>query len=1220
MADFFNNNIKGLSKFNKIQKETIKLAKENLRINKKLVKSFDFKDVKDIKKIDDEIKKLTETEKDLLKIKKQEEVSSKKLSQLKRKELDETIRLRTAVQSETKAIKDRIKASKSLTPQYDKERKKLAALQNKLTETVLVTGKSSVATRKLSKEVQRLNNRISGAEQIGGRFQRQIGKYPKLLSSTALAFGGAFLGVQGFVRVLGDAVNRVKDFESSNSTLEAVLGATDEQMSTLRATALQLGATTAFSASQVTMLETEFAKLGFPTQDIINMTASTLDAAAAMGSDLAATAKLTGATLKSFGLDSSEAARVNDVLARATSASALDFEKLSSSMSTIAPVAKKFGFSLEDTVSLLGELSNAGFDASSAATATRKILLNLADSNGKLAKSLKEPVKDLPSLIRGLKQLKEEGTDLGKALELTDVKSVAAFATFIEGTDSVLKLSDALEHAGGTAQRMADTQLDNLAGDIKIVDSAWEGFVLNLLAGEGVFSDLSRGFVQLGIKILGMLTPLNKLKKTQSELNDENIETLKTSRKNIKSNEKLANRYEELAGKTELSKDEKRELNNVTLDLIAVFGKSVSSINAETGALEINIGVVRKKILADRILESESSKQLITEKVRLETQIQLAADAEKTLESLASTFKASFGVAENEIVRLIESAKKGNLEYTKTLAEIKLGYEETMGDASIFNAFLESIKDELFETSVAVLSLGRNQEELNKINKNFLALGIDIDKFLEDEISLLIENTGATGGNSKARRELTGLIELQAKAVKDLQDQKDREKSEAEISRLTKEIESAKEELKRLKDLGDDSERLKREEQFLKSADELRIFREERSVSFADEEVIRERKKLDQILRNEELKGDERIDLIVSQNDEIEEDLLFRLDREVALERKSLEIALKDKKLNINEIKLLEEESAESIRQLRNKTSDQITDLNEKETLDLKVSLEKQLGFWEEHGQRINNLFREAFNSFEKEANNRIKKAEEERDKTSNAVDTQNKRFQDGLSNTLKFEEEQLALREKRIIEEQKRLERIKKLETIFNIANANISALKDGEPASKALLQTASDIAKLEALTALIGFIDGSDHVAKDLNKTFSTGVDDYVVRVDGREKILNPDHARRVGYNVTNEELVSVFEDFKNGRMSGGNFQEVKNRAKENRINDLLSSTTIQMTGIDYGLSKEINNLSNKIAKIEGQKIDVRKYGKDFIEVRETLTTGNKKIRNIHLIPRNG
>ena len=85
-------------------------------------------------------------------------------------------------------------------------------------------------------------------------------------------------------------------------------------------------------------------------------------------------------------------------MAVATTKSALDFTYLQNSMSTIAPVAHAFGFSIEETTALLGTLANSGFDASSAATATRNILLNLADSSGKLAQALGKPITSLDEL------------------------------------------------------------------------------------------------------------------------------------------------------------------------------------------------------------------------------------------------------------------------------------------------------------------------------------------------------------------------------------------------------------------------------------------------------------------------------------------------------------------------------------------------------------------------------------------------------------------------------------------------------------------------------------------------------------------------------------------------------------------------------------------------------------------------------------------------------
>ena len=156
----------------------------------------------------------------------------------------------------------------------------------------------------------------------------------------------------------------------------------------------------------------------------------------------------------------------------------LDFTFLESAMSTIAPVAKTFGFSIEETTALLGTLANSGFDASSAATATRNILLNLADSNGKLAQSLGRPIRNLNDLAPALKELKDKGVDLNQTLQLTDKRSVAAFNTFIEGSDTLITLKDSITDVNDELQNMVDEKLNNVDGSAKMLASAWEGLML----------------------------------------------------------------------------------------------------------------------------------------------------------------------------------------------------------------------------------------------------------------------------------------------------------------------------------------------------------------------------------------------------------------------------------------------------------------------------------------------------------------------------------------------------------------------------------------------------------------------------------------------------------------------------------------------------------------------------------------------------------------------
>ena len=218
----------------------------------------------------------------------------------------------------------------------------------------------------------------------------------------------------------------------------------------------------------------------------MNMAPSVLDFAQATGSSLADAASLAGAALRMFEKDTTHTTEFIDKMSAATTKSALNFSFLNNAMSTVAPVANAFGFKIEEVLALLGQLANAGFDASSAATATRNILLNLADANGKLATALGQPVTNLDDLIKGLVSLKDRGIDLGEALELTDKRSVAAFNTFLSGTDNVIHLRNELVSADGWAHKMAETMGDNMEGSLKSLDSAWQGLNLHINQSNGL--------------------------------------------------------------------------------------------------------------------------------------------------------------------------------------------------------------------------------------------------------------------------------------------------------------------------------------------------------------------------------------------------------------------------------------------------------------------------------------------------------------------------------------------------------------------------------------------------------------------------------------------------------------------------------------------------------------------------------------------------------------
>ena len=336
-------------------------------------------------------------------------------------------------------------------------------------------------------QAEQLPKKMGGLKSMTGGLMKSL---------TGLAAG--VVSIRALTKALGSAFNTIKDFESANSELAAVLGKSTKEIDGLSQSAMDLGKSTSFTAAEVTSLQTALARLGFSEQQITAMQESVLKFAGAVGTDLSSAADFSGSALRAFGMKASEAKPLLDMMAAACSKSALSFSKLQTSISVVGPVANAFGLSARDTVAMLGVMSNAGFDASSAATALRNILLNLADSNGKLAQGLgRTTAKTMPEIIDALKELKDRGVDLNTTLQMTDKRSVAAFNALLSGAADVETLYEALGDCNGALDQMYNTMTNNLEGAIKRVGSAWQDLVLQFRESSGfltsVFDRFARG-------------------------------------------------------------------------------------------------------------------------------------------------------------------------------------------------------------------------------------------------------------------------------------------------------------------------------------------------------------------------------------------------------------------------------------------------------------------------------------------------------------------------------------------------------------------------------------------------------------------------------------------------------------------------------------------------------------------------------------------------------
>lgn len=448
--------------------------------NDKIAVELDLK----AQKAQEEIRRLTKATDEL---RKQNQAYRKEKAALERVEGDHTAeyaRLNAAIEANKREIEANNRAMEKARKEIDISRMSAADLGKELKRLKGELNKTSKALyperyRELENEIRRVEKAHAEATRSTRGFLASLLSLDKIATSIKGFFMG--LGMVIMTLVIGafkQLTNIIQDFERANSKLASVLGTTIDGVSRLTDQAKYLGRTTTATASQVTGLQTELAKLGF-TQDVIEkLTPSVLKFAKAVDTDLSSAAAFAGAAMRMFNKDADQAEAVMASFAVATTKSALDFHKLEASLSTVGPVANAFGFSLEETTALLGQLSNAGFDASSAATATRNILLNLADANGDLAKALGGPVTNLDELVNGLNKLNAEGVDLAKALELTDKRSVAAFSTFLNGSDSILALRDSITDCTDDFQQMAATMADNAAGSFAGFQSAVEGLIL----------------------------------------------------------------------------------------------------------------------------------------------------------------------------------------------------------------------------------------------------------------------------------------------------------------------------------------------------------------------------------------------------------------------------------------------------------------------------------------------------------------------------------------------------------------------------------------------------------------------------------------------------------------------------------------------------------------------------------------------------------------------
>ena len=279
------------------------------------------------------------------------------------------------------------------------------------------------------------------------------------------------------------------DFDSQMSTVAAISGATGEEFEILRAKAQEMGATTAFSATESAQAMEYMAMAGWKTTDITNGLAGVMNLAAASGEDLATTSDIVTDAMTAFGMSVDQSTYFADVLAQTATNANTNVGMMGETFKYVAPLAGAMGYNIEDMSAAIGLMANAGIKGSQSGTSLRNIITNLAsptdtvagamddlgisltDSDGK-TKSFGETLSDLRISFADLDEVQK--TQYASAI--AGKEGMSGLLALINSSDEDFdKLTDSIKNCTGASEKMAEIRLDNLEGDVTLFKSALEG-------------------------------------------------------------------------------------------------------------------------------------------------------------------------------------------------------------------------------------------------------------------------------------------------------------------------------------------------------------------------------------------------------------------------------------------------------------------------------------------------------------------------------------------------------------------------------------------------------------------------------------------------------------------------------------------------------------------------------------------------------------------------
>ncbi|HCA7198247.1 phage tail tape measure protein [Escherichia coli] len=348
-------------------------------------------------------------------------------------------------------------------------------------------------TEQYNNQLERERQALARVTRARERYSRAQETAGKLKTGGALAIGAAAAGGYAAGRFLQPAIGFGKEISRVQALTR--IDKNSPQFKALREQALKLGSETQFTASDAASGQSFLAMAGFTPQAIQAALPGVLNMALAGGVELGETADIGSNILTQFNLTADQMDRVGDTLTAAFTRTNTDLRALGETMKYTGPVAAKLGISLEEAAAMAGMLANNGLRGSDAGTAMRASLSRLASPPKAVADALKELGVSVADARGKMRPMEDVLLDLYKATQkygqvdqVSFFKDIAGEEAFVglqtlvaaAGSGELQKLTRELQGARGEADRVAKVMADNLDGDLKNLDSAWEGLRIRI--------------------------------------------------------------------------------------------------------------------------------------------------------------------------------------------------------------------------------------------------------------------------------------------------------------------------------------------------------------------------------------------------------------------------------------------------------------------------------------------------------------------------------------------------------------------------------------------------------------------------------------------------------------------------------------------------------------------------------------------------------------------